>query len=76
MNLYVVTADGWTSGWGTEIYLVGVYDSKEKALKVIEENESLYCKMSVVELNKTYKMKKDDSWGNYTNKLYLGGYYE
>ena len=76
MNLYVVTADGWTSGWGTEIYLVGVYDSEEQALKVIEENESLYCKMSVVELNKTYKMKKDDSWGNYTNKLYLGGYYE
>ena len=79
MKLYVVTADGWTSGWGCSYYLIGVYDNKEEAEKVANKTEKLggITQITEIILNKTYKLKKcNDSWGELVNNNYIGGYIE
>lgn len=64
MKLYVVTYDGYDMPYGCEMYLYGVYDSKEKAENTTKGKNHMYSfEISEVELNKE---------GN----KYIGGYYE
>ncbi len=73
--LYVKTADGYMQGYGSEIYLVGVYDSRDKA-----EQDGQFGSITEITLNKTYPLTKhvDDVLGyeSYENENFLGGYTE
>ena len=68
-KMYVVTDDGWNAGWGSSIYLIGVFDNLEDAQKA-------NGKITEVELNKTYPLKETDFMGKCVNENYLGGYVE
>ena len=64
MKLYVVTYDGYDGAWGAEIYILGIYDSKEKAKQAIKRNRGCYL----------YRIEEMDL--NKDSQKYLGGYYE
>jgi len=64
MKLYVVTYDGYDGAWGAEIYILGIYDSKEKAKQAIKRNRDCYL----------YRIEEMDL--NKDSQKYLGGYYE
>lgn len=71
---YIVTADGWKSGYGAEIYLIGVYYSKELAERIAKKNKG---SVTEIETNKEFPLEKGDPyWGDMRNQYYLGGYYE
>ncbi len=71
---YVVTANGWRSSYGAEIYLIGVYYNKELAKKIAEKNEG---SVTEIETNKEFPLEKGGGdWGNMGNQHYLGDYYE
>ena len=63
MKLYVVYYDGYLEPWGSEIYILGIYDSKEKAEQAIERDCGYYYDVKEIELNKDVNE-------------YLGGYIE
>ena len=63
MKLYAVTYDGYDMAYGCEIYLYGVYSSKEKAEQIVNEYKYLYAEITEIELDKNVN-------------CYLGGYYE
>ena len=67
IKVYVATENGY-HGWGCEVYLLGVFDSKEKA-------EATGGDVEEVILNKTYPLSKKNSMESY-NDHYLGGYIE
>lgn len=67
-TLYAATIDGYRNGYGSMIYLLGVFDNEEKAKQTGGD-------VHIIQLNKEYPLKKD-SWGDYFNDLFLGGYYE
>ena len=71
--LYVVTEDGYRHSWGSEIYLVGVYDDKETAESVVKNLG--YGQITEIALNSTHMLKYND-FGDMMNDLYLGGYAE
>jgi hypothetical protein len=60
--LYAVTYDGHKELWGCEIYLLGIYDSKEKAENAIKKCRH-YCEIKEILLNKDVNE-------------YIYGYYE
>ena len=64
MKLYVVYYDGYLESWGSEIYILGIYDSEEKAEQAIERDCGCYLyEIKEIELNKD-------------GQEYLGGYFE
>ena len=66
MNLYVVSADTYNGGWGSEITLLGIYDSLEKAeerAKELENKNNFKCKIVEIVMN-----EKEEK--------YIGGYIE
>lgn len=65
MKLYVVTYDGCDENWGTDIYLYGIYDSKEKAEKASAKIITYHGEINEIELN-----------DNNNQRIYLGGYHE
>ena len=68
-KLYVVTKDGWMDRYGSQIYLIGVFDNLADAQKA-------GGKITEIEPNKEFPLKKN-SWGDCEqNEYYLGGYYE
>ncbi len=72
MNMrYVLTKDGYTAGWGSEIYLLGVFDDKETAERMAKKHN---CKVTEIEANKFFPLVK--KFGDYENDYYLGGYTE
>ena len=73
-NVYVVTKDGWTEGYGAEIYLLGVFSDKNVAEKVATENNA---DVTEIEPNKAFPLKRGDHWweSDY-NDYHLGGYCE
>ena len=75
MTLYVVAANGHNSPYGSEIYLVGVFDDRKKATKIANR---LKCPTEIteVELNKKYSMTYSKLWDEWINGNYLGGYSE
>lgn len=72
-DIYVVTADGHTEGWGSELYLVGVFDTKKEAEECAEK-EKCFARVVHASLNKIYTMRKDKTWNEWSNQKYLGGY--
>ena len=75
MTLYVLTANGYTASYGSEIYLIGVFDDKKKA-EEIASKQKVYTVLTEVNLNALYDLKYDRRHGEYSNKNYLGGYVE
>ena len=80
--VYVVTADGYNEGYGSELYLIGVFDSEEEAI-IAKCNLpfDVRGRMTSITLNKTNDLKKYehdpfDREHSYHNELYLGGYIE
>ena len=87
MKLYVLVADGYTGDYGSENYLVGVYDNREDAELNLAKVEKLHGDYPVeasileVELNTTYPLTKEESMYptldlGFGNDLYIGGYVE
>ena len=74
-TLYVVTADGYKHSYGSYIYLIGVYDTREKAQKVCEENKDWEAEVKEITVNTTYPLTTD-IFGDYSNDHCLGGYDE
>lgn len=73
-KVYVLTADGWTQGYGSAIYLMGVFFDKETAEKKAEEQD-VYVSITEIEVNKIFPLKIND-FQERTNAYYLGGYIE
>lgn len=78
MKLYVLTVDGYTRGYGSYIYLVGVFDSMKKVEeaqntldKEIREDSSI----NEISLNEVAELT-EDRWGDFANRYLLGGYHE
>lgn len=80
MKLYVVTADGWRLGYGSELYLIGVFDNEDRAIEALDKAREVgaYCEIKQVTLNEEHPMKKGEGlWKNsLSNDIYLGGYCE
>ena len=74
-TVYVVTADGIKDGWGSVVYLIGVYNTEEQAQKVCKENEDWGAEVTEITANTTYSLRQNED-GNYLNEHYLGGYEE
>ena len=73
-NVYVVTKDGWTGGYGADIFLLGVFFDKNTAEKVATENEA---DVTEIEPNKAFPLKHGEhSWQSDWNDYNLGGYWE
>jgi len=78
MKLYVLTVDGYTEGYGSNIFLVGVFDSMEKAeeaQKSLDNEIRERASIDEVLLNENIPLTKDE-WGSFHNIHYLGGYCE
>ena len=73
MKVYVVTKNGWESGYGAYIYLIGVFDNEQDAKNANGDN------IECVEMNTTYPLAPStDIWneGEMVNDHLLGGYAE
>ena len=78
MKLYVLTVDGYTERYGSQVFLVGVFDSMEKAKEAqdsLDDEIRQYASIDEVLLNENVPLTKDE-WGNFINIHYLGGYCE
>lgn len=78
MKLYVLTVDGYTEGYGSAVYLVGVLDSLEKAKEAqnsLDDEIRQFSSIDEVLLNEAVPLTKDE-WGSFHNIHYLGGYCE
>lgn len=76
--LYVVTADGYDDGYGSELYLLGVFKDEESAKALEEKYSHLEVTITAVELGKEYPLSPNErGWGlTYENDNYIGGYVE
>jgi hypothetical protein len=78
MKVYIVTFDGYKGGYGSEIWLLGIYSTREAADKAADEVKEKFT--SIVDVNEvvldhTYDIILDE-WGSLNSKIYLGGYIE
>ena len=79
-KVWIVTFDGYWDGYGSFIYLLGVYDGEGKAFsareRFIKEQDVAEYQVSInsVEINNTLEVVKGP-WA-YTTDIYLGGYAE
>ena len=69
MKVYVVMSDTWNMGYGSEIYLIGVFKDKEKAEQVANTYDGVGM-ITEVTLDALYPIV------NGSNDKYLGGYIE
>ena len=73
--VYVVTEEGLREGYGSYIYLIGVFDTLEQAEKVRSVND--YREITPISKNIEYPLEKgNDYCENYRNDYFLGGYEE
>ena len=75
MYVYVVTADGWREGYGSQIYLVGVYTDPKKAEETAK-NITVPTIITKAVLDKAYPLTETGFMSESCNSNYLGGYYE
>ena len=79
--IYIVSFDGWLGGYGSEIYILGVYDDPDKAIEAKElfdrkyENYDLVADIDEVVLNQEYDVKVKECDAASTS-VCLGGYLE
>lgn len=79
--LYIVSFDGYFGGYGTEIYILGVYDDADKAIEAKEQFDSKYERYGIIAdideivLNQEYDVtvRTDDA---VSTSVCLGGYLE
>ncbi len=71
-KVYVVTQDGFLDGYGTEIYLVGVFTEKKKAEKAASAERT---SITEIQLDKAFPLE-ESICGGLENDFYLGGYNE
>ena len=88
MNMvWMVTADTWTNGYGSTIYLVGIFDNEQKADDAVEAAKMRYeiVNKYAVKPNNMYDLTNpyedyafDDNGAPIPpkNTIYLGGYIE
>ena len=84
-KVYLVIFDGYMEDYGSYSYLLGTYDTKDKAEEAVktlplevrgdDELDDYRVAIEEIEVNKTYEIKKDD-WGNYSTEFPTGGYAE
>lgn len=53
MKVYVLTADVWDAGYGSEINLFGVFSTKEKAKKQVSKMKLDYYDINSVYIDET-----------------------
>jgi len=71
-KVYVVTADGWFEGYGSLIFLVGVFTDKAEAEKAAANEE--YANIKEIPINKTFPLEGDKHEAE--NDYFLGGFCE
>ena len=87
MKKYLVTMDGWTAGYGATIYVVGLFDTPEKAEEAIKKCiGNVICREYSVDIQPNFTISeitegeiylpKKDSWDSFQTDIYLGGYAE
>ena len=84
-KVYLVIFDGYMDSYGSYSYLLGAYDTKDKAeeavktlpVEVRDDDEIGDARVAIqeIEVNKTYEIKKD-RWGDYSTEFPTGGYAE
>ncbi len=85
-ELYFVYYDGYDDGYGVGFYLLGIFDTEDKANDAIK---NVKCKFNETEdatddrfrafkvvLNKTYDNIEYGQCFGYSNDMYIGGYME
>lgn len=81
MELYLVTVNGWTNGYGVEEYVIGIFDDESTAERVAKENQVRHGnvvndpRITKLNLNDVCGLKPDECF-DYSNRLYIGGYIE
>lgn len=71
-KVYVVTADGWFTSYGSLIFLVGVFTDKAEAEKAAANEK--HANIKEIPINKTFPLK-GDTW-EAENDYFLGGFCE
>lgn len=82
-KVYLVIFDGYMEDYGSYSYLLGAYDTKDKAeeavktlpVEVRDDEDCIRVAIQEIEVNKTYEIKKD-CWENYSTEFPTGGYEE
>lgn len=79
--MYLVTRDESKERFGTDVKLIGIYETEQMANDIVEQlqkpfypNKKEAIQIIQLDLNKTYA-KKDET-GNYTGGLSLARYFE
>lgn len=79
-KLYVVTCDGVQDGYGSYIYLVGVFDNRKDAENARDAAAKVsndeFASITEVDLNKEYPLVMNSDFSEATNENLLGGYME
>ena len=80
-KVYLVIFDGYMDDYGSYSYLLGAYDTKDKAEEAVKtipvevRDDDWRVAIQEIEVNKTYEIKKD-RWGVYSTEFPTGGYAE
>lgn len=63
-TVWMVTADTWTEGYGSSIYLVGIFDDEQKADDAVEVAKQRYGIVNkyAVKLNDRYDLINPYEW--------------
>jgi len=63
-TVWMVTADTWTSGYGSSVYLVGIFDDEQKADDAVEIAKAQYKIVNkfAVKLNSRYDLTNPYGW--------------
>ena len=80
-KVYLVIFDGYMDDYGSYSYLLGAYDTEDKAEEAVKtlpvevRDDDWRVAIQEIEVNKTYEIKKAD-WGVYSTEFPTGGYAE
>jgi hypothetical protein len=84
-KVYLVIFNGYMEDYGSYSYLLGAYDTKDKAEEAVktlpadirDDDEFGDYRVAIheIEINKTYEIQKDE-WGDYSTEWPTGGYAE
>lgn len=81
-SAWVVTENGYTFGYGAEIYLIGVFSTEEAAEACKEPILNKFdgaphpIKITKIDMDTPFNLKSTDSRVYWENDYYLGGYVE
>lgn len=67
-KVYLVIFDGYMDGYGSYSYLLGAYDTKDKAEEAVKtlpvevRDDDWRVAIQEIEVNKTHEIKKTNGW--------------